>query len=195
MEGESDAPPGTFVSVVAGDGNSGAVTPDGALQFWGYLPCSMELLFPDPPYVQADLVDSHACAVAVDGVGTCSEYNFVEIPDTLLYKHLAVSSNHVCGLLTDGNVQCWTLVMPGVSTPPAGSFVQVSAGENHSCGLLEDGSLRCWGCLQEDRGQCDPPEGAGFVAVSDGFAHSCALDIDGHITCWGSNNAGELDPP
>ena len=33
----------------------------------------------------------------------------------------------------------------GQATPPAGSFVSVSAGWGHTCGLRSDGSVACWG--------------------------------------------------
>ena len=33
----------------------------------------------------------------------------------------------------------------GQATPPAGSFVSVSAGQDHTCGVRSDGSVACWG--------------------------------------------------
>lgn len=39
---------------------------------------------------------------------------------------------------------CWGANNYGQSSPPEGTFVQVSVGL-HSCGLRSDGTLTCWG--------------------------------------------------
>ena len=46
---------------------------------------------------------------------------------------------------SDGTVACWGDNSYGQATPPAGTFVQVSAGDRHSCGLQSDGTVVCWG--------------------------------------------------
>ncbi len=66
--------------------------------------------------------------------------------------------------------------------PPAGTFIQVSAGYAHTCGLRTDGTLACWGC--NDYGQAAPPAGT-FSQVSAGGYHTCGLQTDGTLACWG----------
>ncbi len=46
----------------------------------------------------------------------------------------------------------------GQATPPAGSFLIVSAGYGHTCGLQVDGTAVCWGCRRRgsDRRACRP---------------------------------------
>ena len=51
---------------------------------------------------------------------------------------------HTCGVRSNGSVACWGGNWGGRSTPPAGSFVSVSAGD-HTCGVRSDGSVACWG--------------------------------------------------
>ena len=62
--------------------------------------------------------------------------------------------------------------MDGQSTPPSGSFVDVSAGARHTCGVEIDGSLSCWGYAADDR--TEPPDGI-FSEVSTGAGHACAV--------------------
>ena len=50
-------------------------------------------------------------------------------------------------------------------TPPADSFVSVSAGKFHTCGVRNDGSVACWGSGYY--GRATPPAGS-FVSVSGG---------------------------
>ena len=68
-----------------------------------------------------------------------------------LCQHRGVAQS--CGVKTDGSVACWGLDnRDGQSTPPAGSFVSVSAGgSEHSCGVKTDGSVACWGAERERR--------------------------------------------
>ena len=71
---------------------------------------------------------------------------------------------------SDGSVVCWGYTRAGAATPPAGSFVSVSAGGYHTCGVKSDGSVACWGSNywgSDYYGQATPPTGS-FVSVSAG---------------------------
>ncbi len=52
---------------------------------------------------------------------------------------------HTCGLRTDGTLDCWGHNGVGQSTPPAGTFTQVTAGNLNTCGLRANGYWTCWG--------------------------------------------------
>ena len=68
-------------------------------------------------------------------------------PQIVLYTECdsLAGLNHTCGVRTDGSVACWGADGDGESTPPAGTFLQVSAGYAFSCGVRADGSITCWG--------------------------------------------------
>ena len=91
-----------------------------------------------------------------------------------------------------GSVACWGSDYYGQATPPAGSFVSVSAGWDHTCGVRSDGSVTCWGW--NESGRSTPPAGS-FVSVSAGGFHTCGIRSDGSVACWGSDAAGLSTPP
>ncbi len=57
---------------------------------------------------------------------------------------ISTGSIHTCGVKSDGTLICWG-DGGGASTPPEGTFTQVSAGFYYNCGLKSDGTLACWG--------------------------------------------------
>ncbi len=82
-------------------------------------------------------------------------------------------------------------------TPPAASFVSVSAGDIHACGVKSDGSVACWGSDYWDGdyyGQATPPA-ASFVSVSSGDIHTCGVRSNGSVACWGWDEFGGATPP
>ncbi len=80
----------------------------------------------------------------------------------------------------------------GQSTPPAGTFENVSAGWGHTCGVTSTGSVECWG--MDGRGQSTPPAGT-FETVSAGSYHTCGVTTSGSVECWGRNGFGQSTPP
>jgi len=89
-------------------------------------------------------------------------------------------------------VACWGSNVNNVSTPPAGTFSEVSGGNYHNCGLKTDGTVACWG--ENGDGQSSPPPGT-FTEVSAGYRHTCGVKTDGTVACWGYNGDGESTPP
>ena len=111
------------------------------------------------------------------------------------YSHLfstTFSISSVCAITSSGSVACWGDDEWGQSSPPSGSFVQVSAGGGHSCGIDTSGSVQCWG--KDFDGQSSPPSGS-FVQVSAGSYHSCGVTSSGSAECWGTNSHGQSSPP
>ncbi|HOU90918.1 MAG TPA: RCC1 domain-containing protein [Polyangiaceae bacterium] len=42
---------------------------------------------------------------------------------------------------------CWGADADGRTSPPAGTFVQVSGGFDHSCAVRADWVVTCWGSV------------------------------------------------
>ena len=104
----------------------------------------------------------------------------------------AGGESHTCGVRSDGTVACWGSAAWGQTTPPAGTFTQVSAGYFHTCGVRSDGTVTCWG--YDGFGQATSPAGT-FIQVSAGQYHTCGVRTDGSVACWGYNGSGEAAPP
>jgi hypothetical protein len=92
----------------------------------------------------------------------------------------------------NSELACWGRNYSGQASPPAGAFMQVSAGSRHTCGVRSDGTLSCWG--QDVSGALNVPSGA-FTQVSAGFDFACAVRSDGTIVCWGYDSHGQATPP
>ena len=102
-----------------------------------------------------------------------------------------------------GAVRVGELLGYGRADPPAGVFVDVSAGRFRTCGVRGDGSLACWG---EAVGEI--PEGrftrvdivdygdapySSDAPAADGYG--CAVRVDGSPACWGDDGVEPLEPP
>ena len=102
-----------------------------------------------------------------------------------------------------GAVRVEELLGYGRADPPAGVFVDVSAGRFRTCGVRDDGALVCWGeavgeipegrftrvdivDYGDDRYSSDAP-------VADGYG--CAVRVNGSLACWGDDGVEPLEPP
>ena len=65
--------------------------------------------------------------------------------DLIRFTQISTGDQHVCGLTSEGAVECWGDDEYGRASPPAGRFTQVSAGDWHSCGLTSEGCNRVLG--------------------------------------------------
>jgi len=108
------------------------------------------------------------------------------------FEIISAGTYHTCGLKTDSTITCWGSNSYGQSTPPAGTFTQVSAGMvGHTCGVKTDSTIDCWG--DDRKGQSTYPAGVRFTQVSAGYEHTCGLKTDGHVDCWGDNTYGQSE--
>ena len=102
-----------------------------------------------------------------------------------------MGATHSCAIAANGSLACWGANDAGQATPPAGTFVALSAGATTTCAIATDGSLACWGA--NDAGQATPPAGT-FVSVGVGDTYACAVATSGVPTCWGDLTAPGATP-
>ena len=105
-----------------------------------------------------------------------------------------IAGGHACAIDMEGKLICWGFAgeQEDRTTPPKGTFKQVSGGAFHNCALKTDNTAACWGA--NDTLQATPPAGT-FRLVSAGRSHSCGLRTDGSVACWGWNAEGQTDVP
>lgn len=217
--GESSPPIGSFASVSAGEYSTCGVKADGIVACWG------DGAPPVGTFVSISLstaISYAGCGLKTDGTIACWGF---PAPPTGTYISVAVAGCvwgvQACGVRTDGTVTCWGQdIEYGVQTPPAGTFVSVSAAMELTCGLRTDATITCWGpnavtppagtfvsvgvgaghvCGVRTDGTIacsDKGEAIGaFVSVGVGAGYACGVKSDGTIACWGDNTYGQATPP
>ncbi len=186
--------PGTWSSVVVGDGTVCAIDPADGLWCWG---------------------------LSVNGqVGPGATDNQTESPvqmPTGSWTQVSTQLNHSCGVQADGSLWCWGWNDRGqlgngaadrtpAPTPSrvgtASNWTSVAVGGNVSCALDDTGTVWCWGMSLAGQtgvpGHIDvdtPVQVAGacnVATLSVGWNHSCATRTDGTYSCWGDNGTGQL---
>ena len=58
---------------------------------------------------------------------------------------VSAGDSYSCATRNNGTLACWGSDYAGLTTPPAGTFTQLSSGRYSSCALRTDGTVACWG--------------------------------------------------
>ncbi|MFT4979268.1 MAG: alpha-tubulin suppressor-like RCC1 family protein, partial [Myxococcota bacterium] len=126
-----------------------------------------------------------------------SDKNPDEPPDD--YVDIDMGNYHLCGLRSDGAVDCWIEPLieggyydHGQAEAPAGTFTSVTTGSFHTCGVRADGETVCWG--RNDTGQSSPFDPGEFTELTLGESHHCAI-WDGRAVCAGDDEQGQASEP
>jgi hypothetical protein len=141
-----------YTSIASGDGDDCALNPDGTLHCDHNYDSDGDLSPPAGTYLQVSMGGYFGCAVRTDHTvacwgqvpGTVPSGTFTQVSASDFFGN-GNSSPHACGVRTDGTVACWGSNTKGQSTPPAGTFREVSAGAAHTCGVRSNGTVACWG--------------------------------------------------
>jgi alpha-tubulin suppressor-like RCC1 family protein len=126
------------------------------------------------PCTATDVCQAGACIGGAVG-GTC---------EAASSAWLAAGDRHTCALRPDGTIACWGNNYAGASTPPLGTWKQVSAGTAFTCALRSDGTPQCWGTNLN--GQTYAPPGP-YTQLASGGTTTCALTASGLVECWGAH--------
>ena len=195
--GETEAPPGVFSSVSAGNDHVCGLRPSGAVECWG----SDEHGKASPPggeFTELAASADFTCGLRPSGVVECwgggraGRHSKAVAPrEPLMFIDAGWG----------GHEHPWPFEKPhgsGLEVLPSPSSVDWG----YSCGLREDGSLFCWGneftnlediqlydSLADEGPLLSPPEGV-FVDVGVGRVQACALSITKEVKCWGGRGEG-----
>jgi hypothetical protein len=204
-DGDSDDADGTslgcWAHITVGRDHSCGLKSDGSISCWG---CNTngQHNSPEGSFVAIDSGMTHTCAIDQAGAVSCwgsNTSNSLNAPDAV-FSSIACGLNYCCGI-TDAatdNIRCWGDNSYGQSTPPPGTYAQVSVGDSrHSCAVDTAGVMSCWGFDYGQTGTASPlavpADAAGEVRV--GHKFTMALKPDGSAIGWGANTAGQATPP
>ncbi|MBJ92940.1 MAG: hypothetical protein CMP23_00545 [Rickettsiales bacterium] len=103
------------------------------------------------------------------------------------FIQVSAGTRHVCGVRSNGRLECWGAALSWNEQPPSGIALEVASGEDFSCARMEDTSLVCWNMPTG----VQPPAGTGWTQIAAGGGHACALDGAGAVSCWGDDSLGQ----
>lgn len=200
LRGAATAPPGpdpgeVVSEIRAGDNVTWWIRADGTLGCEDGPPSvgrrSGCRAFPkDGPYSQLTAGSLHACARREDGRWRCwgstgSGAGVIPTADTHWTRMSANGGGALCGLLTDGTIDC--AFLPGEREAPAGHFVDLRTSMYTVCGVAADGRVTC---NDADSGMAVGPSGPWRDFALQSF-HACWLNLNGDLTCSESAGLGE----
>lgn len=204
-----DVPPNTFASVSVGEYEACALSTAGEAYCWGEN-LSTRVTHDDGTSIGCAGLTVPGCILPPAPVAT-----------SVRFASIAVGSNSVCGLRSDGRTYCWggndsgelgTGDTVSSATPrqvnTSLSFSQISGGDQSFCGLTAAGDVYCWGSLTTAIGipsgtcpvsgwDCNlspapaATQGLHFTRLMSTEGQICGL-ANGVAYCWGYNWAGKL---
>jgi hypothetical protein len=191
-EGDSgDVGPRTFTQISAGWNATCGVTTSQGIVCWGAIPEDV----PAGPYMRVSTNAQRAggaCAIRIDGSLVCWNVEGEATVPAGKFTDVKLRDQYACALDVHGQARCWyidgsTTDLTGLLTPPAETFLAMSAGGFRAIGVLGNGSLTGWGAHTSNL-----PEPSGiYTVVGSGYAHHCALGFDKNVTCWGTVSDGQ----
>ena len=197
LDGQSDAPRGSYTAVSAGDEHSCAIRSDRTVTCWGENG-NGQAVAPSGEFTAVTAGTWHSCGLRADGTITCwgnDSYRQRSGVPSGGFSAISAGRAHTCVVDSGGSIDCWggnPSDDHGQASPPAGRFSAVTAGDLHTCGLRTNGTVTCWG----DNGfnQLDAPASR-FVEINAGHFHTCGVRANGSARCWGDNFTGHSDAP
>jgi len=187
--GEIQPPATTFSQVSAGNLHTCGVRMDNRLvACWGDAPTP-----PAVAFTQVNVDSGPECGVTFAEGRVLCWMGVTTVPPAV-YKQVDVGAGYACGVLNTGSLLCWGQNLHGESSPPSGTYTQVSAAYTHTCAIrASDRGVVCWG--QDRSGMLNAPAGA-YTKVSAGNSNACAIrSSDLALVCWGNTSYGMSSPP
>ncbi len=144
------------------------------------------------PFSAIGVGRSGVCGIREEGAVSCWDWRGGDAPPQGAFTSISVG-NQACGLRSHGAITCWGRDNDG-STPPEGSFVEISVNGYYGCGLRSHQTVSCWGSDHNAQPIVAQPTGQ-FQSVSTGWSHACGIRPDQTVECWGSPQFGETTAP
>ncbi|MFN0131091.1 MAG: RCC1 domain-containing protein, partial [Phycisphaerales bacterium] len=185
-------PTGLFSRVVAGNGHSLAMRPDGSIVTWGY---GAPLGVPPPDqYLGLAAGFGHNCVIRSDGTLLCwglNDSGQCNAPSGS-FTRVAAGYRASAAIRSDGTIATWGF--NSEIPPPSGAFKDIWVGKWWYLAQRTDDSLVAWGTDQFGV-VSTVPTGPFLTATASGSWFAYALRYDGTIVHWGYNGDGVANVP
>lgn len=228
------------VALSVGYEGSCALSKDGMMDCWGsnaegMLGSCSPVAQPTPtpvvmqPWRSMDLGQGHMCGISAEralycwgrnvndelgqGSGSSIQQRQPVLVSSGPWRDVRAGQNHTCGLLQNGELQCWgwnssgqlgvgdARPRPLPTTLAGGPYDHLSLDTFHTC-AISSGALYCWGRNTEgqlgleDVEDRNTPTRVGvdsdWVEVAVGRFHTCARRTEGSVWCTGEGADGRL---
>ncbi|MFB0919126.1 MAG: peptide ABC transporter permease, partial [Clostridiaceae bacterium] len=108
---------------------------------------------------------------------------------------IAMTTNAVTGLTTDGQIVYLGTQKGTFSMPPEGKFTDITATSKAFAAIKEDGTVVDWGNLGYRKDQEIPKFNSKPVSIKGGLYHVTAQLEDGSVVAWGVSDQGQTKIP
>ena len=112
-----------------------------------------------------------------------TDNNAIYDPPEGTWQDVSVSEWTVCGVRTDGSLDCWGSSKPAFfdRLPPDHDFASVQVKGGYVCGLKTNGTAACYSAVKD---QWEYMQGT-YVQLAVGQGFACGRSSTGYISCWG----------
>ena len=205
-----------FVQYIQGNDVAVGILAGGTIQAWGVgagygYPTAVYNTPGGTGWTQICLQEGGGWGAALNQNGSVAVWGntFFESYGTVIYDlnaipagvhnivKIAIASNAVAALRSDGHVFVWGHGADSYAAPPSGlvaTDIACSSADGFFLAAKPDGTVAAWG--QDSFGEIDGAAGLTNVkAVAAGDYAAIALHNDGTVVAWGLNQSGQVNAP